>query len=262
MLLSFHDLAQASRNIIEIKSTLPHNPIKLRAMNAVRNLFPHPHTFFPSHSRQTSNTNKPYHHVPGWYYCPESATSPIELSSEDVNSSPRRQQRHQRNGYEYSPSLSVNKGENIRSRRRNEADFSRRGRAEDFSKRHVEGNGVFAATKNGREGIENMEREREVEIEMEIQRRIDGIIELQDAICREQDRIEDEWIFLERAWEVLGECRGMNSERERDFREWILAERSLNRGSGRVGSDRRYRELNDGRWEDTDAGSPDMRGFY
>ncbi|THV52562.1 hypothetical protein BGAL_0075g00080 [Botrytis galanthina] len=231
-------------------------------MNAVRNLFPHPHTFFPNHYRQSSNTGKPYHHVPGWYYRPESATTPIKLSSEDVNISPRRRQRQQRNDYEYSPNLSVNKGENSRSRRRNEADFSRHGRVEDFSKRQDEGNGVFAATKNGRNGIENMERERAVEMEMEIQRRIEGIMELQDAIAREQDRIEDEWIILERAWEVLGECRGINLERERDFREWILAERSLNGGSGRVGSDRRYREWNEGRREDTDTGSPDTRGLY
>ncbi|KAF7925643.1 uncharacterized protein EAE98_006868 [Botrytis deweyae] len=231
-------------------------------MNAVRNLFPHPHTFFPSHYRQSSNASKPYHYAPGWYYHPESASSPIKLSSEDVNNSPRRRHRQQRNDYEYSPSLPVNKGENAKSRRRNEADFPRHGRAEDFSKRQGEGNGVFAATKNGRKGIENMEREREVEIEMEIQRRVDGIIEVQDAISREQDRIEDEWMFLERAWEVLGECRGINLERERDFREWILAERSLNGGSGRVGSDRRYRQWNEGRREDTDASNPDMRGWY
>ncbi|TGO46254.1 hypothetical protein BOTNAR_0600g00060 [Botryotinia narcissicola] len=231
-------------------------------MNAVRNLFPHPHTFFPSHCQQSSNTGKPYHHVPGWYYRPESATSPIKLSSEDINNFPRRRQRQQRNNYEYSPSLSVNKGENTRSRRRNEADFSRSGRAEDFSKRLGEGNGVFAATKNGRKGIEDTEREREVEFEIEIQSRIERIMEMQDAIAREQDRIEDEWIFLERAWEVLGECRGMNLERERDFREWVLAERSLNGGSGRVGSDRRCRGWNEGKREETDPGSPDTRGLY
>ncbi|TGO65722.1 hypothetical protein BCON_0001g00360 [Botryotinia convoluta] len=233
-------------------------------MNAVRNLFPHPHTFFPSHSRQTSNTSKPYHHVPAWCYRSESATSPIKLSSEEVNSSPRRRQRQQRNGYEYSPSLSVNKGENTRSRRRNEADFSRRERAEDFSKRHGEGNGVFAATSNSRKAIENMEREREVEMEMEIQRRIDGIIELQDVISREQDRIEDEWMFLERMWEVLGESAYAERGRERDFKEWVLTERSLNDGNGRGSdrSDRRYRGWNDGRWEDTEAGSPDTRELY
>ncbi|KAF7945903.1 uncharacterized protein EAE97_004941 [Botrytis byssoidea] len=226
-------------------------------MNAVRNLFPHPHTFFPSYYRQSSNTGKPYHHVPGWYYRPESATSPIKLSSEDINNSPRRRQRQQRNNYEYSPSLSVNKRENTRSRRRDEADFSRPGRTEDFSKRLGEGNGVFAATKNGRKGIEDMERERGVELEIEIQRRIERIMEMRDAIAREQDRIEDEWIFLERAWEVLGECRGMNLERERDFREWVLAERNLNGGS-----DRQYRGWNEGRREDADAGSPDTRGLY
>ncbi|KAF7947737.1 hypothetical protein EAE96_008817 [Botrytis aclada] len=233
-------------------------------MNAVRNLFPHPHTFFPSHSRQSSHTIKPYYHVPGWYYCQESATSPIKLSSEEVNDSPRRRKRQQRNGYEYSPSLSVNKEENTRSRRRNEADFIRRGRAEDFSKRYSEGNGVFASATNGGKSIENMERDREMEMEMEIQR-IDGIIELQDAISRERDRIEDEWISLERAWEVLGESRDMKMERERDFREWALAERSFNGGSDRVGSDRsgrRYRRWNGVRREDTDAGSPDTRGLY
>ncbi|KAF5872513.1 uncharacterized protein Bfra_005874 [Botrytis fragariae] len=231
-------------------------------MNAVRNLFPHPHTFFPSHSRQTSNTSKPYHHLPGWYYRPESATSPITLSSEELNSSPRRRQRQQRNGSEYNPSLSFNKGESTRSGRRNEVDFSRRGRTENFSKRYGEGNGVFSATPNGRKGIENMGREREVGMEMEIQRRIDGIIELQDAISREQDRIEDEWMFLERAWEVLGESRDAERERERDFKEWILAERILNGGSGRVGNDRRYGGWNEGRWEDMDAGSPDTRRLY
>ncbi|TGO33884.1 hypothetical protein BHYA_0223g00160 [Botrytis hyacinthi] len=231
-------------------------------MNAVRNLFPHPQTFFPSHYRQSSNTGKSYHHVPAWYYRPESATTPIKLSSEDVNNSPRRRQRQQRNNYEHRPSLSFNNGENTRSKRRDEADFSRHGRAEDFSKKLGEGNGVFTVTKNGRNGIENMEMGREVGLEMEIQRRIERLMELQDAIAREQDRIDNEWIFLERAWEVLGECRGMSLERERDFREWVLAERSLNGGSGRVGSDRRYREWNEGRREDTDTCSPDTRGLY
>ncbi|TEY40818.1 hypothetical protein BOTCAL_0419g00040 [Botryotinia calthae] len=224
-------------------------------MNTVRNLLPHPHTFFPNHSRQTSNTGKPYHHVPGWYYHPESATSPIKLSSDDV-SSPRRR-RQQRNGYDYSPSLSSSKDEKTRSRRREEADFSRRGRAEVFSKRYGEGSGVFATTLNGRKSIENMEREREVEMEMEIQRRIDGITQLQDAIRREQDRIEDEWKFLETAWEVLGESRDVERWRERDFEEWMLEERSLNGGSGR-----QYRGWNEGRWEDTEAGSSDTRGLY
>ncbi|KAF7903453.1 uncharacterized protein EAF01_006502 [Botrytis porri] len=234
-------------------------------MNTVLNLFPHPHTFFPSHSRQTSNISKPCHHVPGWYYRPDSASSPIKLSPDDVNSSPRRRQRQQRNSYDNSPSLSVNKGENTRSRKKNEADFSRRGRSEDFSKRYGEGNGIFAATRSSRKGIENKERDRKIQMEMEIQRKIDGIIELQDAISQEQDRIEDEWMFLERAWEVLGECRGMKMERERDFREWVLAERSLNGGSGRVGSnrsDRRYGGWNEGRWENTEPGRPDTRGLY
>ena len=236
-------------------------------MNTMRNLFPHPHTFFPSRSRQTSNTSKPYHRVPGWYYHPESASSPIKLSSEDVSSS-RRRRRQQSNSYEYSPSLSARKGEKTRSRRRGEADFSRRGRAEAFSKQYGEGSGVFATPLNGRKSIENMEREREVEMELEIRRRIDGMTELQDAICREQERIEDEWRFLERAWEVLGERRDAERWRERDFKEWMLAERSLSEGSGRVGSDRsgqngrQYRWWNEERWEDTEAGSPGTRGLY
>ncbi|KAJ8060451.1 hypothetical protein OCU04_010776 [Sclerotinia nivalis] len=237
-------------------------------MDAFRNLFPHPQTFFPSRSRQTRNISRTSHRTPAWYSDRESPRYPRNLARDPVvdtsirpalhtcNSPPpcrprQRQQQKRRNGYECSPELSAYEAEKTRNRRINEEEFFTRRRTEELLRRHNDANEIFRSQVNEQTGIENREREREVELE--IQRRIEGVIDMQaqmqESVFQERERIDHEWRCVERAWEVLETARDRDRRKEREFVDWV--ESSLDGEEGGVGVDyggRRYRGWNEGRW--------------
>ncbi|KAF7869764.1 hypothetical protein EAF04_004548 [Stromatinia cepivora] len=250
-------------------------------MNAFRNLFPHSHTFFPSRSRQTRNISRTSHRSPAWCRDRESPRRTINLARDpvvDIGISPilhaynspspspprQKQQKQRRNGFECNPDLSADEAENTRNRRRNEEELFTRRRTEELLRRHNDANEIFRSRVNGQTGIEN--REREMEVEIDIQRRIEGVMDMQaqmqEAVFQEQERIEHEWKCVERAWEVLETARDRDRRREREFVDW--AESSLDGDGGGVGVDcggRRYRRWNEGRWQDMGVGSGYMGGY-
>lgn len=107
--------------------------------------------------------------------------------------------------------------ERIRRGRRHESELLRARRNDEMGesgRRERVGHGFSVTNRYARTAeIPSWERGRELEGEMQqdLQRKREAIIQMQEEILLEQEELEDEWRCIERAWEVLEEGR----ERER-----------------------------------------------
>ncbi|QSZ28750.1 hypothetical protein DSL72_003252 [Monilinia vaccinii-corymbosi] len=182
-------------------------------MNGFRNLFPLPHSIFPSHSRRSRHaqtrprsTSGRAHtsRTPGWRsYSASSGTAswhPVYLLNSRLTLAP-----------DDGPAMTPRCGGLNQTRmqtRRLRGDRGYGGYGEEY----LRGSGVEESARSWGGCISRQERERN------IQRKIEQVMEMQELLIQEQERLEDEWRCIRKAWDLLEEDRGRERERVRRSR--------------------------------------------